>query len=71
MKTCGLTPEHVVASWFTCGDAPSVQEHGRLWNRRLRGGAHHELAARVSAHISPAAAGELNLGRKTRCGGLR
>ena len=59
--TTGLaTPEHIVAFWFPDGEAPSAQEHQRLWNWRQRGGAHDEVVARFTALTERAAVGELD-----------
>jgi uncharacterized protein (DUF924 family) len=60
MTPCSTTPEHVVAFWFPDGDAPSAREHQRLWNWRLRGGAHDELVTRFSALTVRAAEGGLD-----------
>jgi uncharacterized protein (DUF924 family) len=54
------TPEDIVVFWFPDGEAPSAQEHQRLWNWRLRGGAHDELVARFVGLTARAAAGGLD-----------
>lgn len=54
------TPEDVVAFWFPDGDAPTLDEHIRLWNWRMRGGAHEAVVARYSGLTEAAAAGALD-----------
>lgn len=64
------TPEDIVAFWFPDGEAPSAQEHQRLWSWRLRGGAHDELVARFAALTDLAAAGGLDAWALTAVGRL-
>jgi uncharacterized protein (DUF924 family) len=59
MPAADATPESVIAFWFPDGDAPSAQEHQRLWTWRLRGGAHQEVVTRYAALTARAAASEL------------
>lgn len=54
------TPEEIVAFWFPDGEAPTPEEHIRLWNWRMRGSAHEEVVARFSGLTSQAVAGELD-----------
>lgn len=60
MPTAATTPEAIVAFWFPDGDAPDAQEHQRLWNWRLRGGAYHEVVAQYAALTARAVGGELD-----------
>lgn len=60
MPAAPTTPEAVVAFWFPEGDAPDTQEHQRLWNWRLRGGAYHEVVAQHAALTARAVGGELD-----------
>lgn len=60
MPAAPTTPEAVVAFWFPEGDAPEAQEHQRLWNWRLRGGAYHEVVAQHAALTARAVGGELD-----------
>ncbi len=57
--TAAAAPEAVIAFWFPEGDAPSAQEHQRLWQWRLHGGAHHEVVSRYAGLTARAAGGEL------------
>jgi uncharacterized protein (DUF924 family) len=60
MDTPNLTPDDVVAFWFPDGDAPTADEHVRLWNWRMRGGAHEEVVRRFTDIAQRAAAGDLD-----------
>lgn len=60
MNTQDYTPEEIVAFWFPDGDAPTADEHMRLWNWRMRGGAHEEVVTRFSDLTKRAAAGDLD-----------
>lgn len=60
MPDAAATPGAVIAFWFPDGDAPSLQEHQRLWNWRQRGGAHPEVVARYPELVARAAAGDLD-----------
>lgn len=64
------SPNDVVAFWFPDGDAPTPEEHIRLWNWRMRGGAHAEVVARFSDMTARAAAGELDHWAQTPQGRL-
>jgi uncharacterized protein (DUF924 family) len=64
------TPEDIVAFWFPDGDTPTPEEHIRLWNWRMRGGAHEEVVARFSDLTVRAAAGELDHWAQTPQGRL-
>ena len=54
------TPSDVVSFWFPDGDAPTLDEHLRLWTWRMRGGAHEEVVARFSGVTERAMAGEVD-----------
>lgn len=54
------TPEDIVAFWFPDGNAPTAEEHMRLWNWRMRGGAHDEVVSQFSDLTERAAAGDLD-----------
>ena len=60
MNTQNYIFEDIVAFWFPDGDAPTADEHMRLWNWRMRGGAHEEVIARFSNLTTRAAAGDLD-----------
>lgn len=70
MTTQDHTPEDIVGFWFPDGDAPTAEEHIRLWNWRMRGGAHEEVIARFSDITTRAAAGELDQWQDTPIGRL-
>jgi uncharacterized protein (DUF924 family) len=70
MNAQDYIPEDVVAFWFPDGDAPTADEHMRLWNWRMRGGAHEEVIARFSDLTTRAAAGELDHWADTPMGRL-
>lgn len=65
-----FTPQDVVAFWFPEGEAPTREEHVKLWNWRMRGGAHDEVVARFSDLTASAAAGELDHWAQTPQGRL-
>ncbi len=54
------TPEDIVSFWFPDGEAPMPEEHIRLWNWRMRGGAHEEVVSRFSGLTERAAVGDLD-----------
>lgn len=60
MNTQDYAPEDIIAFWFPDGDAPTADEHVRLWNWRMRGGAHEEVVTRFSDLTKRAAAGDLD-----------
>lgn len=64
------TPEHIVAFWFPDGDAPTGDEHLRLWTWRMRGGAHDAVVSRFSDLTERAAAGDLDHWAQTPMGRL-
>ncbi len=64
------TPKEIVNFWFPEGDAPTQEEHFRLWNWRMRGGAHDEVVARFSDLTERAAAGDLDHWAETPVGRL-
>ena len=70
MNTQSYAPEDIVAFWFPDGDAPTADEHMRLWSWRMRGGAHDEVAARFSDLTTRAAAGEFDHWANTPVGRL-
>ncbi len=55
-----ITPDEVISFWFPDGDAPSAEEHVRLWSWRMRGGAHEAVISRYSDLTEEAAAGALD-----------
>lgn len=64
------SPGDIVAFWFPDGEAPTVDEHVRLWTWRMRGGAHEEVVARFSGLTARAAAGDLDHWADTPLGRL-
>lgn len=64
------TPKDIVDFWFPDGDAPTAEEHIRLWNWRMRGGAHEAVLARFTEVTERAAAGELDHWATTPLGRL-
>lgn len=44
------TPGNIATLWFPEGDATDLEEHIRLWNWRMRGGAHAAVIARFGRH---------------------
>jgi len=54
------TPEEIIDFWFPDGDAPTAEEHIRLWNWRMRGGAHEDVVARFTDLTERAALGDLD-----------
>lgn len=60
MNNQDYSPQDIVAFWFPEGDAPSPDEHLRLWSWRMRGGAHDEVIARFSNLTTRAATGDLD-----------
>ena len=66
----GPTPKDIVDFWFPDGDAPTPEEHVRLWNWRMRGGAHDEVVVRFSGLTERAAAGDLDHWAETPIGRL-
>lgn len=64
------TSEDIVAFWFPDGDAPTADEHMRLWNWRMRGGAYEEVLTRFSDLTARAAAGDLDHWADTPMGRL-
>jgi uncharacterized protein (DUF924 family) len=63
-------PEDIVAFWFPDGEAPAPEVHVRLWNWRMRGGAHDEVVARFTGLTERAAAGALDHWAQTPQGRL-
>ncbi len=70
MNTEDYIPEDIVVFWFPDGDAPTAEEHMRLWNWRMRGGAHEEVIMRFSDLTTRAAAGDLDHWAATPMGRL-
>lgn len=64
------TPRDIVAFWFPDGDAPAPEEHIRLWNWRMRGGAHDAVVAQFCDLTARAAAGDLDHWAETPQGRL-
>lgn len=55
-----LTPKGIVDFKFPDGDLPTAKAHLRLWNWRMRDGAHEAVLARFIAMTEREAAGELD-----------
>ncbi len=64
------TPRDILAFWFPDGDAPAPEEHIRLWNWRMRGGAHDAVVAQFCDLTARAAAGDLDHWAETPQGRL-
>lgn len=64
------TPQDIVDFWFPDGDAPTLDEHLRLWAWRMRGGAHDAVVARFSDLTERATDGELDHWAQTPKGRL-
>lgn len=64
------TPDDIIAFWFPDGEAPTPEEHIRLWNWRMRGGAHEAVVAGFSAVTERATAGVLDHWAETPIGRL-
>lgn len=60
MDARDFTAEDIVDFWFPDGGMPTAEEHVRLWNWRMRGGAHEAVIARFSDLTTRAAAGGLD-----------
>ena len=65
-----IRPRDIVDFWFPDGAAPRPDDHIRLWNWRMRGGAHDEVVARFSRLTERAAAGGLDHWAETPVGRL-
>lgn len=63
-------PKDIVDFWFPDGDTPTPEEHIRLWNWRMRGGAHEDVLARFTDVTERAAAGDLDHWADTPLGRL-
>lgn len=70
MSTQDCLPDDIIAFWFPDGDAPTAEEHMRLWNWRMRGGAHEEVIRRFSDLTTRAAEAELDHWADTPIGRL-